>query len=336
MLSSRRSQNFLIFSLPLSMICALVLLTATKVFKENSEILSIGVSLDLLIIVPLVYFLLIRKTNIPKTTIVPLIFFGLLIGKYIIPKEHQYYLDLFKTWGLPVLEVFVLGFVSYKVFKAIQTYKQNNRGEADFYSVLKNTCKETFPGFAVIPVVTEIAVFYYGFLNWKDRDLQENEFSYHKESGSIPLLSIIIFLIIVETLVLHILLAMWSETVAWILTFLSLYSLIQLFGFTRSLNKRPINLDSEKLYLRYGIMSEAIIDIRDIRSIEISSRDIELNSETVKLSFLGNLESHNLILHLNKENFLTGLYGRKKTFMTIALHVDEKAKFKAQIEEINS
>ncbi|TRO64372.1 hypothetical protein [Christiangramia sabulilitoris] len=328
----RLPQNYLVFGLPLLMISAMVVLSMTATFKENVELFSIGVSFDLLITIPLVYFLLIRKTRIPKTTLVPLLVFSLIIGKYIIPGEHHYYLDLFKIWGLPVIEIFVLGFVILKVHKAIKQFNLNKENETDFYSILKKSCNELFPKPFVVPVVTEIAVFYYGFLYWKKRPIRTNEFLYHKESGSVSLLAVLIFLIIIETIVLHILLAMWSNTFAWLLSLLSAYSLIQIFGFMRSMSKRPVIIGQNKLYLRYGIMSEAVVKIEDIKAIEISSKDIELNSETRKLSFLGSLESHNLVLYLKRENTLYGLYGRKSTFKTLLLHIDEKHKFKEQIE----
>lgn len=43
------------------------------------------------------------------------------------------------------------------------------------------------PKVALIPVVTEIAVIYYGFINWKKRNLKPYEFLYHKDSGTITL-----------------------------------------------------------------------------------------------------------------------------------------------------
>lgn len=81
-------------------------------------------------------------------------------------------------------------------------------------------------------------------------------------------------------MVLHILLTKWSSLAAWILTFLSIYSGIQIFGFLQSIIKRPISIENGKLFLRYGITNEAIIDLKDIGSLEISYKDIELNKET--------------------------------------------------------
>ena len=310
----------------------LILLTQSTVFKSHTDSLAIAITFDLLLTVPFVYFLLIRKTNIPKTTVVPLLIFGMVVCTFVLPTENQYYLSLFKTWVFPVIEISIISFVIYKVRKAIKGYKANKEVSVDFFTTLKNTCYELLPNKAVIPVVTEIAVFYYGFMYWRKRELEKNEFSYHKNSGTITLLVAIIGIVAIETVVLHILLAKWSNLAAWILTFLSIYSGLQLFGFLKSMLKRPISIENNQLHLRYGIMTETTIDIKNIDCVEISSKDIEINNETRKLSFLGELESHNVIIRLKEENQLIGLYGIKKTYKNIALYVDDKVAFKNQIE----
>ena len=325
-------KSIFIFGILMLIIGALILLTQLAVFKSHTNSLSIAITIDLLLTVPFVYFLLIRKTNIPKTTVVPLLILGMVVCTLILPSENQYYLRLFKTWVFPVIEISIISFVIYNVRKAMKGYKAKKEASFDFFTTLKSTCYEFLPKKIVIPFVTEIAVFYYGFFYWRKRELKENEFSYHKNSGTITLLIAIIGIVAIETIVLHVLLAKWSTIAAWILTFLSIYSGIQLFGFLKSMLKRPISIEKNQLYLRYGIMTETTIDIRDIDCIEISSKDIEINNETRKLSFLGELESHNVIIRLKEENQLIGLYGIKKTYKNIALFVDDKVAFKNRIE----
>jgi hypothetical protein len=79
----------------------------------------------------------------------------------------------------------------------------------------------------------------------------------------------------------------WSSLVACILTLLSVYSGIKIFGFLKSMFKRRLSFENNKLFLYYGIMNETIIDLKNIDTIEISSKDIELHKETRKLSCLG-------------------------------------------------
>lgn len=324
-------KNLIIFGIPLLILILMFLITKSPLFKTNPDYLAIGITFDLLLTVPFIYFLLIRKTNIPKTTVFPFIILGVVLCSIILPSENQQYLNLFKTWILPIVELSVLSYVIYNVRKGIKSYKQKKDLSIDFFTALKNTCYEILPKNVVIPVVTEIAVFYYGFIYWKKRELKENEFSYHKDSGTITLLIAIIFIVVIETVVLHILLIKWSSFAAWILTFLSIYSGIQIFGFVKSMLKRPISIENNTLFLRYGIMNETTINLKNIDNIEISSKDIELNKETRKLSFLGELESHNIIIHLKEENELIGLYGIKRGYKNLALYVDDKVEFKNRI-----
>jgi len=326
-------KNLVVIGVPILLIGILIILAKSTVFRQYDKSLSIGITFDLLLTVPLLYFMLIRKTNIPKTTVIPFLILGMVVCSAIIPAQNQYYLDLFKTWVFPVIELSILSYVIYNVRKAIKKYKLKKSEKVDFFTTLKNTCHGILPKSMVVPVVTEIAVFYYGFVFWKKKKLNENEFSYHKNSGTVSLLIAIIFIIAIETLVLHILLQKWSPIAAWVLTCLSIYSGIQLFGFLKSMYKRPISMENNKLFLRYGIMKETIIEFKDIEKIEVSSKDLELNKETRKLSCWGELESHNVVIGLKEEYTLTGLYGIKRKYKTLALHVDKKIEFVNKIKK---
>ncbi len=336
MTKSIKSQHtIIILGIPLLLIALLILLKNTSYFSTHPDTLSSAITIDLLVTIPLIYFLGIRKTAIPKTTVVPFIILGVIICSLILPLENQYYLNGFKTWFLPVIELLVLALVIYNILKARQLYKLNNQNaSSDFFTVLKTTCYKILPKIVVIPFVTEIAVFYYGFIHWKKRILKPNEFSYHKNNGTIGLLMAVVFLIGVETIAIHLLLAKWSTIAAWILTGVSIYSAIQIFGFSKSMLQRPIVIQDEVLYIRYGILNETVINIEDIESIDLSTTDFEPNTQTRKLSVLGALEGHNLIIKLKKENTLIGLYGIKRSFKVLALHVDDKQGFKDSIDEI--
>ena len=96
--------------------------------------------------------------------------------------------------------------------------------------------------------------------------------------------------------------------------------------------KRPIVIEDQKLYLRYGIMGESTIKLMNIASVEISSKELEEDKNTQKLSFLGELENHNIVINLQKENTLIRLYGFKKKYTTIALYVDDTVGFKKALE----
>ncbi|MNU60173.1 hypothetical protein D3C71_493560 [compost metagenome] len=325
------NRNLIIFGIPLGLFGVLIVLMKSS-FLIGNDALSFAVTADLLLTVPLVYFLLIRKSAIPKTTVIPVLIIGLLVSSYFLPKGSQTYLTMFKTWALPVIELSIVTFVIIKVRSAIKKYKRLKGLTPDFFHALKNTCNEILPKKLVLPFAAEVAVFYYGFINWKTREMNKNEFTYHKNSGTPALFGVFIMMIGIETFVLHFLLARWSIVAAWILTVLSVYTAIQILGFARSLSKRPISINNDSLTLNYGILNEVEIPFSDIDNIELSSKSLEKSKLTKTLSPLGELESHNVIIHLKKENELIGLYGMKKKFNKLGLHIDEPKEFNERME----
>lgn len=116
------NRNIINFGIPLSLLGVLIFLMKSLFVLGNST-MDLALTVDLLLIVAFVYFLLIRNSEIPKTTVVPVMIIGLVIGSYFLPKESQTYLILLKTWALPVIEISLLTFVIIKVRIAIQKYQ---------------------------------------------------------------------------------------------------------------------------------------------------------------------------------------------------------------------
>ena len=332
--STTRSTHLFWVSLPFFLLFGILLFTRSIYFQQQSELISQFLILDLLITIPVVYFWVIQKTNIPKITVVPVIILGMLLGYYTIPEDQHHYLDLFKKYAFPLLEGGVFLFVVFKIRKTIQAFKSNNSQELDFYDVMRKTCQEILPGRLSHFLLSEISVFYYGFMSWKTPGRREGDFTYHKRSGSPALFGALIFIILVETFAVHVVLLKWSSLAATILSVLSIYTAIQFLGFSRSLAKRPISIKDGKLYLRYGIMNETVIAMDEIESIELSRKALKKDDNIKKLSLLGELESHNVIIHCKKEQTLNGLYGMTKPFNSLALHLDEKERFKSEVDRL--
>jgi len=305
----------------------LIMVMQNSITIENQSALVPAISIDLVLSLPLIYLLLIRKTKIPKITVVPIMVLGMTLGLLLLPEEQQYFLLDFKTWVFPFVELGFIIFILWKVRRAIKVLRVEQRGQVDFYDALKSTCQQLLPGFAVMPVLNEIAVFYYGFFSWRKRKLTEGEYSYHRESGTVTLMLAILLIIGIETFVLHRLLLKWSEVIAWILSALSIYSGFQIFGFLKSMLRRPYQIRPEGLKLNYGIMNETFIPFSAIKDVEASTKELDFKQSIRRLSFLGSLESHNVIIYLKEEAVITGLYGKTNSFNILALHVDRKQEF---------
>ncbi|MEM6687663.1 MAG: hypothetical protein AAF617_17935, partial [Bacteroidota bacterium] len=124
-------QRFAKFLIPVALFIATYFFIKSTYFSAHAATFSMAVSADLLLTIPIVYFLLIRKTSIPKTTVVPVMLIGLLIGLYTLPEANQTYMQLFKTWFVPVIEIGVASFIIYKVRKAIVFHKRHSTTSID-------------------------------------------------------------------------------------------------------------------------------------------------------------------------------------------------------------
>ncbi|MEO1052469.1 MAG: hypothetical protein AAFX87_17690 [Bacteroidota bacterium] len=327
--------NLITFGIPVLLILSMVGLAYSSWFQSNPSELALGITFDLTLTIPIVYLILIWKKDIPKITAVPFYIAGLIVASYVIPTQHQQALSQIKQWVVPVVELGVFLFVVLKMRSLRIRFKAQQKTIPDFFSAMKEASMEILPGKVGSFFAMEISTFYYGFFNWKKPAIKANQFTYHKESGSVALLYVVMLLVVVETAIIHLLVEQWSDLAAWILTGISVYSGLQVFGMARSMDKRPISLEDDHIHLKYGILAEAAIQYDNIADVELSVKDLDEEDKSVrKLSPLGQLESHNVLIHLKEEDTIHGLYGMKKTCKTLALHVDDKDEFAKQLNEL--
>ncbi|WP_460219661.1 hypothetical protein [Psychroserpens sp. MEBiC05023] len=326
-------QNAIVFLIPLALILSLVFLLNSNLYLANQNQLSTFITIDFIITIPLIYFLLIRKRNISNLTVAPFLIASVVIASYVIPTEHQNLLSIAKTWLIPIVEISVLTLVILKVRKAVNTYKAVATQHHDFYSTLVETCNSLFPKIAAKLVANEIALFYYGFFNFKKIALKNNEFSNFKGSGILSTLGAFIFVVGIEMITVHVLVAKWNIIVAWVLTILSFYSALQLIGIIRSVPKRPIVIDTNHLVLQFGMLSNTTIAYNTIESVQFAkSSDFDKNKGTKTLSLLGELEQSNIMIHLKTPQQLHYLYGKPKSYTKLLLFVDNHQEFKSLVD----
>ncbi|MCR9172620.1 MAG: hypothetical protein NXI10_09020 [bacterium] len=333
-MEKRATFRKLFIGFPVIAVCisTLFFIADIPAFFSNHPHLSLAITIDFLVIVPSLYWLTIRKTSIPNITVVPVLVLSMLLCGLALPENRQWYLNGFEQWIFPFIELTVISFVVWKLRKVVLGYKASRVQSVDFFSALKEACADVLPKSVVIPFATEIAVFYYGFIAWKKRTLTANEFSYHKESGTVTLLFAIVGIVTIEMVTVHVLLGKWSAMAVWILTVLSAYSGLQIFGFAKGVSRRPIVIEDGQLKLRYSFLKEADIPFEHIKEVRLETKDLNPEENIAKLSLLHDLEGHNVILELEEPATLHGMYGSKKQFTKIALHIDRKEDFRAQVQ----
>ena len=323
--------NFII--IPALLFLSLILLLKSSYYKAD---LSVYITIDFVLTIPLLYFLLIRKRAIPKITVLSVTVVSTLIAAFLIPESDQYLLKYVKNIMIPVVEVGVLGFVFYKARLLFKSFKSSNES-TDFFATIQIASEELFPKRIAHFLATEITVFYYLFFSWKSTKTTKNSFSYHKEGTYNSVLLGILLVMLIETFVLHFFIVKWSEITAWILTILSCYTLLQFLALFIAISKRPIEINEERneLIVRFGFAGLATIPLSTIEKVTFSSKEIE--DETIHyFSFLGKLAGHNTILYFKEEVEYETIYGIKKNTNALAFIVDDKKAFLETIQKIKN
>ncbi len=304
------------------------LITFTTKFKTNSGLLSNGILIDTLLVAPLIYFLTIRKSNISKLTVSRVFIVGLLVAGLILNAHSNPLLHFIKTWISPLIEGVIIYFIVSKFYVAGKKAKEGNLKTPDFLSHCRAIIFQVLghEKFANI-ISSEISVFYYIFIGGKVKTIDyETRFTMHKENGVTIVLWLVLSVVLIETAGVHFLLILWSKTLAWILTGLSIYTCLQLFAHIKAIKARPTIINIDSLEVHNGLAGDAYIMFDNIERIELSKK-IPQGRNPIKIALLKGFENHNMVVYLKTPIEVTKVFGIRKTTDTVLFYVDKAKEF---------
>ncbi|MEP6711499.1 MAG: hypothetical protein ABJA37_03735 [Ferruginibacter sp.] len=328
-ISTTNKPNWIIaLGIPILIFLSCFFITLTTKFKTNNELLSNAILIDILVVAPLLYFLAIRKSNIPKLTVSRVFIVGFLVAGFILNAHSSLLLQFIKTWVSPIIEGVVIFFIGRKFYIENKKAKETNTNKPDFLMhcravMFQVTGNEKFANV----VSSEVAVLYYAFLDSKDKTIDnETKFTSYKENGVIIVLWAILSIFLIETIGMHFLLSIWSKTIAWVLTGLSFYTCLQVFAHIRAVKARPIIINKDSLEIHNGLAGDAYIQFDNIEKFELSKK-IPQDRNPIKIALLKGLENHNIIVYLKTPIEVTKIFGIKKSTDTVLFYVDKSKEF---------
>jgi hypothetical protein len=208
----------------------------------------------------------------------------------------------------------------------------NKEIRLDYYTLIQQNFSKILGNDRLGKILgSEVAMCYYAFFCWKKYKLQQNEFSYHKNTGAIVLLWTVLMLVLIETTAVHFLLERWNVWLAWLLTGLSIYTFLMLLGHINAVVHRPHAVFENRMELKLGIFASSNIFWDNIEKIAYSSKDIKPNLKAVKFTSLGDLEMHNVIFYFKEPQTIEYLYGIKKKSNILLCQIDEVERLKTLI-----
>jgi len=308
--------------IPLFLLVTCVLVALSPLVEDLPE-LAWALAIDMMVTVPLVYWLLIRKRSISKITVVPWFVVGIILSYHLLNQQSQPITFWAFHYLLPLIELAVVSTITYKAVRLVKEYRAQ-KSTMDFIEAIHHSTQEVFGvGLPAKLLAWEIAVVYYALVKWRHQ-FAPNQFTYHRQAPIKSILAVIMFLVVVETVVFHLLLQIWSVVAAWILTALSIYSLLWLIAQWKTMAFRPQVVDDQKLILHHGLLYQVTIPLDRIENCEEIRK---VDSAAKVLSIMPQLDSPNVQLKLYSDVTVEGIYGQSSTERVIAFKVDDPRAF---------
>jgi hypothetical protein len=238
---------FLLSATFVAALCALVL--RSSLFARNPEIAAWGVTFDLTITIPLLYwFFAVRTKKAPPMTLAPPFVICTLIASAVAPSPFARDLGRF---AVPLAEIALVGAIVHRI--------RQRRGENAIRAVLGN-------GRIAEVVESELQMLYFAFCGWRKKP--SDGFTFHERSGWGAILAGILLLIVAEGIGMHLLFGMWSPYAAWGWTMLDVWGVIWLLGDYQALRLRRSTVDGDALRIRLGLRWAIDVPLASIAAIE--------------------------------------------------------------------
>ncbi|HEX7829753.1 MAG TPA: hypothetical protein VF787_08855 [Thermoanaerobaculia bacterium] len=299
-------------------ICAA--LTRSRFFATNPDVAAWGITFDLTITIPLLYwFLVVRRGKARALTIAPVFLLGTLAATTLLPRGEQQFAMQLRTFAGPIAEVLLIGALIRRVMRF------ERRASSDPYERIAAAARTIAGDGRIAEVIaSEITLLYYAFFCWRAKpDDDPRAMTFHQRNGWSTILAMIFVLIAAEGLALHLLLARWSPYAAWGWTILDLWAVMWLLGDYHALRLRRTSLDDDALHLRFGMRWSADIDRANIASVEEIREEGQWKQPGVmKIAIL---DEPRWLITLREPVIVRGLAGLRKEIRAIAMLPDDDA-----------
>lgn len=319
---------FWFLGLALGVVACAVLIVQSQMFQLDPHWLSLGITMDIALGIPLLYyFLVVRRQSVSWVTTLVVFLIAVGIAHWVLPSDHQYFLG-FAEQALIVTESVVVLYGISRIRKIVAAFKISARTNPDTIENLQYSLEEVMGKHTGTQLaVNEIATFYYGLFFWRaHREVQADQaaFTYHRESAYPAMIGALMLVTVAETIGLHWLLSHWSEGVALTFTVLSIYSFLFLWADLVAVLKRPIVLDEDQLHLRIGLRWRATIPLHLIDTVQRIPDTFSKDKSVLNLALM---TPPNAIVNFREEVPIQGLYGMNKTVLSVTLPIDDYVAF---------
>ncbi len=291
--------------------------------------IPLAVTLDLTLVVPALYWLLvIRPAGAAIGRVVAVFVLSFIGARFVLLPGQREYLMYVRFLGVPA-ELAAIAYIVIKVRRASRGFR-SAAAHADVPERIEAALADAFPYRAVGRLIgTEITVLYYALFSWgRPPHVPEgaDAFTFHRRSGLIALLSAVIGAAVVELFVMHLVVHAFSPRWAWALSFVSAIGVLWLIGFTRAIVLRPVLVTTQGVLVRSGIQWTVALPFAALDRVDTGHVKAPAGRVADHLR-IGGSGRASAMIHLREPVGATGIYGRRKQVRTISMALDDPAAF---------
>ncbi|MEO5558928.1 MAG: hypothetical protein ABIO49_04080 [Dokdonella sp.] len=289
---------------------------------------------DLLLTVPLAYLIAFRRQGrqawIGAATLAGI---GIMVAGWVVPEESREWLGVLQAGRNFFAAVVVLGEITLALSLARLTLRLLRDGN-DPERAVATALHARFGDTPVAQLLAfEVRLWFYALFATAKRQLVfagDEHFSCHAKDAHASNQQGFILLILIELPIVHLLLSLfWQWKGACVISALSVWGLCFLIAERRATLKRPISLDGECLYVRYGLGAERVVPLASIAAVaphcEAVARRIP---GTLRYCESGN---PNICIRLDPVLEVPGLFGGSRQIEWVYLGVDAPARFLSRL-----
>jgi len=332
MIRFRAHTPLLTLGLSLTAIYGVALVIVSRLGQiERPDVIAGALTLDLTLLVPVLYYLLmVRWRGWPAITVVPVFIGSVVLAGRVIPDSQHHVLDLMGH-GAAVAEVAVVGIIVFKTLQLRRAYRERKSAGLDLYSGLRESARPLLGSVAGNVLAYEVAVFYYLVFGWRRAtQARPRSFTYHRGIAYGAVVGAVMMAGVVELVAVHLLVNLWSSVAAWILTGISGYALFWLIGDTHAIRLRPIRFSDTMLQIHLGLRWTIEIPLELIERIGAAGEALPRRTPGYLKAVL--LGAPNCRVELRAPVEALGFYGLTRRVKTIDLRVDDPRLFEAALK----
>ena len=220
-------------------------------------------------------------------------------------------------------ELVVLVWLAIRIRRIVRRTRELRRLGHGLHASLDTAFSETLrPRALSSALATEVCAAMLAVTGWFRR--APAGYSMHRNTGFMMMFGVLCALAIVETVGVHLVVMQWSATAALVITILSAYGLLWMFGMAHAVRLSPLRFLGEDLVIERGFQSRLVVP----RALIADATPVATKVDgALDLAYF----DPNVLLVFREPIAVHGLFGRTKTADRVTISVDDRDRFLAAL-----